>query len=84
MSTTEGTKMGKAMQEPSWNSIVDYDTAVRYTGWSAADIDRMDTMTLDCKAAGAWDANERYWYVGYRSIITHRRSVRRLARKAVR
>lgn len=63
-----------APAEVRWNDIVDYARAIALTGWSVADIARTPLATLECRAVGAWDANQRESYVGYRSIIRHRQT----------
>ena len=70
-------ELGPATSEIRWNEVVDYDRAVRLTGWSSRDIDGMTTAQLESRAAGAWQANEREKHVGYRSILAHREKIRR-------
>ena len=68
-------------QELGWNDIVDYDRACHLTGWSHGEIEALDDSWLLRGVLGAWKANDRDRYVGYRSIIEHRMAVLRSTRR---
>lgn len=54
--------------ELKWNDTVTVERALSILGYGPNDLDALDASHAACRAAGAWDANERESYVAWRSI----------------
>ena len=63
--------------ELRWNDEVSFETAKKILGEKYLDglIETRGVVGLKahaaCRAAGAWDANERAWYVAWKAVERH-------------